>query len=130
MAGCRQSFAPGRCAKRAAARIPAASSGDGPPAAVAAAMGGGDGFDLNRCRVVEHNVHDVLAYSFTRYGRSLAHSSTAAWTLRRFPLSRVRNIGTAGFQHINRQEAKRRVSIAISKMCVDEISTILQSLTF
>jgi hypothetical protein len=73
MAGYRSSFAPDRCAKRAAARIPAASSGEGPPAVVAAAIGGGDGFDLNRCRGVEHGVHDLLAYSFPQYGGSLAH---------------------------------------------------------
>src|SRR5580704_8491274 len=73
MAGYRSSFAPDRCAKRAAARIPAASSEEGPPAVVAAAIGGGDGFDLNRCRGVEHGVHDLLAYSFPQYGGSLAH---------------------------------------------------------
>src|ERR1700729_3721338 len=59
MAGYRQSFAPDRCAKRAAARIPGASSGQGPPALVAAAIGGGDGFDLHRCWDVEHDVHDI-----------------------------------------------------------------------
>src|SRR5580692_3325626 len=73
MAGYRSSFAPDRCAKRAAARIPAASSGEGPPAVAAAAIGGGDGFDLNRCGGVEHEVHDLLAYSFPQYGGSLAH---------------------------------------------------------
>ena len=73
MAGYRSSFAPDRCAKHAAARIPVASSGEGPPAVVAAAIGGGDGFDLNRCRGVEHEVHDLLAYSFPQYGESLAH---------------------------------------------------------
>ena len=40
---------------------------------VAAAMGGGDGFDLHRCRGVEHEVHDLPAYSFPKYGGSLAH---------------------------------------------------------
>jgi hypothetical protein len=59
MAGYRQSFAPDRCAKRAAARIPAASSGEGPPALVAAAIGGGDGSDSHRCWDVEHDVHDI-----------------------------------------------------------------------
>src|SRR5271168_667453 len=73
MAGYRSSFAPDRCAKRAAARIPAASSGEGPPAVVAAVIGGGDGFDLHRCRGVEHEVHDLPAYSFPKYGGSLAH---------------------------------------------------------
>lgn len=73
MAGCRSSFAPDRCAKRAAARIPAAWSGEGPPAAVAAAIGGGNGFDLHRCLGVEREVHDLPAYSFPKYGGSLAH---------------------------------------------------------
>src|SRR5580704_16025598 len=59
MAGYRQSFAHDRCAKRAAARIPAASSGEGPPALIAAAIGGGDGLDLPRCWDVEHDVHDI-----------------------------------------------------------------------
>src|SRR5580698_11320281 len=59
MAGYRQSFAPDRCAKRAEARIPAASSGEGPPALVAAAIGGGDGSDLHRCWDAEHHVHDI-----------------------------------------------------------------------
>ena len=40
---------------------------------VAAAIGGGDGFDLHRCRGVEHKVHDLPAYSFPKYGGSLAH---------------------------------------------------------
>jgi hypothetical protein len=40
---------------------------------VAAAIGGGDGFDLHRCRGVEHEVHDLPAYSFPKYGGSLAH---------------------------------------------------------
>ena len=73
MAGYRSSFAPDRCAKRAAARIPAASSEEGPPAVVAAAIGGGDAFDLHRCWGVEHEVHNIPAYSFPKYGGSLAH---------------------------------------------------------
>ena len=40
---------------------------------LAAAIGGGDGFDLHRCRGVEHEVHDLPAYSFPKYGGSLAH---------------------------------------------------------
>jgi len=40
---------------------------------VAAAIGGGDGFDLHRCRGVEHSVHDLPAYSFLTYVGSLAH---------------------------------------------------------
>jgi hypothetical protein len=40
---------------------------------VAAVIGGGDGFDLHRCRGVEHEVHDLPAYSFPKYGGSLAH---------------------------------------------------------
>jgi len=40
---------------------------------VAAAIGGGDGFDLHRCRGVEHEVHNIPAYSFPKYGGSLAH---------------------------------------------------------
>jgi hypothetical protein len=73
MAGYRSSFAPDRCAKGAAARIPAASSEEGPPAVVVAAIGGGGGFDLHRCRGVEHEVHNIPAYSFSKYGASLAH---------------------------------------------------------
>src|SRR5580692_12715481 len=73
MAGYRSSFAPDRCAKGAAARIPAASSKEGPPAVVVAAVGGGDGFDLHRCRGVEHEVHSIPPYSFPKYGGSLAH---------------------------------------------------------
>ena len=40
---------------------------------VAAAIGGGEGFDLHRCRGVEHEVHNIPAYSFPKYGGSLAH---------------------------------------------------------
>lgn len=40
---------------------------------VAAVIGGGDGLDLHRCRGVEHEVHDLPAYSFPKYGGSLAH---------------------------------------------------------
>jgi len=40
---------------------------------VVAAIGGGDGFDLHRCRGVEHEVHSIPAYSFPKYGGSLAH---------------------------------------------------------
>jgi hypothetical protein len=40
---------------------------------VAAAIGGGDGFDLHRCRGVEHEVHNIPAYAFPKYGGSLAH---------------------------------------------------------
>src|ERR1700730_3875885 len=73
MAGYRSSFVPDRCATRVAARIPAASSGECPPAVVAVAIGGGEGFDLHRCRGVEHEVHNIPAYSFPKYGGSLAH---------------------------------------------------------
>src|SRR5271165_2798679 len=73
MAGYRSPFAPDRCAKRAAASIPAAASGEGPPAGVAAAIGGGDWFDLHRCRGFEHEVHDIAAHSFLKYGGSLPH---------------------------------------------------------
>jgi hypothetical protein len=37
---------------------------------VAAAIGGGNGFELRRCRGVEHEVHD---HSFPKYSGSLAH---------------------------------------------------------
>ncbi len=40
---------------------------------VAAAIGGCGRFDLHRCRGVEHEVHDIPAYSFPKYGGSLAH---------------------------------------------------------
>ena len=40
---------------------------------VAAAIGGCGRFDLHRCRGVEHEVHDIPAYSFQKHGRSLAH---------------------------------------------------------
>ena len=40
---------------------------------VAAAIGGGDGFDLHRCRGVEHEVHNIPACAFPKYGGSLAH---------------------------------------------------------
>ena len=40
---------------------------------VVAAIGGGGGFDLHRCRGVEHEVHRIPAYSFPKYGGSLAH---------------------------------------------------------
>ena len=40
---------------------------------VAAAIGGGEGFDLHRCRGVEHEVHNIPAYGFPKYGGSLAH---------------------------------------------------------
>ena len=40
---------------------------------VVAAIGGGGGFDLYRCQGVEHEVHDIPAYSFPKYGGSLAH---------------------------------------------------------
>src|SRR6202021_2682109 len=73
MAGYRSSFVPDRCATRVAARIPAASSGQCPPAVVAAAIGGGERFDLHRYRGVEHEVHNIPAYSFPKYGGSLAH---------------------------------------------------------
>ena len=53
--------------------MPAASSGEDPPAVVAAVFRGGDGFDLHRCRGVEHEVHDLSAYSFPKYDGSLAH---------------------------------------------------------
>src|SRR5271156_1599536 len=105
MAGYRSSFAPDRCAKRAAARIPAASSGEGPPAVVAATIGGGDGFDLHRCRGVEHEVHDLPAYSFPKYGGSLAHqfnNSFLAVGLKpgtvRDPKATVANVSCREFQ--------------------------------
>src|ERR1700730_15864450 len=79
MAGYRSSFVPDRCATRVAARIPAASSGEGPPAVVAAAIGGGEGFDLHRCRGVEHEVHNIPAYSCPKYGGSLAHEFNASF---------------------------------------------------
>jgi hypothetical protein len=40
---------------------------------LAAAIGCGDGFNLHRCQGVEHEVHDLPAYSFQEYGGSLAH---------------------------------------------------------
>ena len=40
---------------------------------VAVAIGDGDGLNLHRCRGVEHEVHDLPAYSFPKYGGSLAH---------------------------------------------------------
>src|SRR3984885_6514049 len=73
MAGYRSSFAPDRCATRVAARIPAASSGQCPPAVVAAAIGGGERFDLHRYRGVEHEVHNIPANSFPKCDGSLAH---------------------------------------------------------
>ena len=40
---------------------------------VVAAIEGGDGFDLHRCEGVKHEVHNIPAYSFPKYGGSLAH---------------------------------------------------------
>ena len=65
----------------------------------AAVIGGGDGFDLHRCLGVEHGVHDLLAYSFPKYCRSLAHEFNNSFlavglklgTVRK-PLASVANI--------------------------------------
>jgi hypothetical protein len=79
----------------------------------APAIGGGDGFDLHRCRGGEHEVHDLPAYSFPMYGGSLAHEFNDSFisvglkpglSLCEFRRTSLNRVGGCGNQESRRNE--------------------------